>query len=127
MKDVTTQLERCLQRFHDGQLEAADLERAIAAAAATTADGPRGGGLRQSLLYVQTTSTDPYGDIIGMSIYEEGADHDAVDEQGRFLYDSIRDAQADGWRIIRFPEVSLMIHDQLNYGLGYEFVLERFR
>ena len=126
MKDVTVQLERCLQRFHDGHLKAEDLERAMAAAAAAMAAGELAHG-QQSLLYVQTTSTDPYSDILGMSIYEEGADHDAVDAQGQFLYGSIRDAQADGWCIIRFPEVSLMIHDQLNYGLGYEFVLERFR
>lgn len=126
MKDVTVQLERCLQRFHDGHLKAEDLERAMAAAAAAMAAGELAHG-QQSLLYVQTTSTDPYSDIIGMSIYEQGADHQAVDEAGDFLYASIRDAQADGWRIIKFPELALMMHDQLNYGLGYEFVLERQR
>lgn len=123
MEDVKDQLERCLERFHEGQLQAEDLERAIgvAAAAASAVGG------RQSLLYVQAASSDPYSTVLGMSIYEEGADRAAIDASGEFLYPTIRQAQEDGWRIVKFPEMALLMQEQSNYGLGYEFVLERYR
>ena len=62
-----------------------------------------------------------------MSIYEDGKDPEGVDADGKFLYPTIRAALDDGWRIIKFPETALMMDDQNTYGLGYEFVLERWR
>lgn len=118
MEDVIVHLRHCLKQFHDGTLQAKDIERAISAAG-TLQSRP------QSLLYVQTVDSDPYSDILGMSIYEDGVDHEAENEVGDFLYPSIRHAQKDGWRIIKFPELAVMMQDQHNYGLGYEFVLER--
>jgi hypothetical protein len=62
-----------------------------------------------------------------MSIFEEGKDHDGIDENGEFLYRSIAEALQDGWRIIKFPEMALVMDDQNTYGLGFEFILERWR
>ena len=64
--------------------------------------------------------------MVGISIYEDGADSDGLDENGDFRYRSIKEALDDGWRIIKFPEASLAMNEQDNYGLGYEFVLERW-
>jgi hypothetical protein len=50
-----------------------------------------------------------------------------VQQNGDFLYTSIKNALDDGWRIIKFPEMSLAMNEQDTYGLGYEFVLERWR
>ena len=65
--------------------------------------------------------------MVGISIYEDGADSDGLGEDGEFRYRSIKEALDDGWRIIKFPEASLAMREQDTYGLGYEFVLERWR
>jgi hypothetical protein len=118
MKDLAQQVEQCLARFRAGELTEADLLALL-----DTARRP----LRQSLLYLQASSSHPYSRVIGISIYEEGADSEGVDEKGDFLYASIKEALEDGWRIIKFPEMALAMDDQNNYGLGYEFILERWR
>ena len=70
---------------------------------------------------------NPYSRAIGISIFEEGKDSEGVDENGNFLYKSIKEALDDGWRILKFPEMNIAMDDQSNYGLGYEFILERWR
>ena len=37
-----------------------------------------------------------------------------------------RPAIRDGWRIIKFPEMALMMVEDRNMGLGCEFVLEKW-
>ena len=31
----------------------------------------------------------------------------------------------DGWRVVKFPELALMMDESRTYGLGFEFILER--
>jgi hypothetical protein len=121
MNALQKQLSHILEQFRAGSLSEADLEKAIELA------GGAGNGKRQSLLYLQAGSTHPYSPVIGISIYEEGRDIEALNEKGEFLYKTVRDALEDGWRVIKFPEMVLAMDDQNNYGLGYEFILERWR
>src|SRR5262249_7271600 len=120
--ELRSQLEHCLAQFRAGTLTEADLQQLLA-----TLDSTPHPPSRQSLLYLQASSTHPYSNVIGLSIFEAGKDQDGVDANGQFLYRSIKAALDDGWRIIKFPEVSLSMDDQNNYGLGFEFIMERWR
>ncbi|MCZ6635195.1 MAG: hypothetical protein O7G87_17485 [bacterium] len=123
---MTTELrghiKRCLDRFRSGDLTEKDLQNVL-----DLLDAQEASKSRQSLLYLQASNSSPYGEVIGISIYEEGKDREGVDENGDFLYTTIQEALEDGWRIIKFPEMVLAMDDQNNYGLGYEFILERWR
>ncbi len=121
MDDLTAQLKRIRKRFEDGELTVEDIDRALGLARDVSGD------LKQSLLYLQAPTTNPHSAVVGISIYEDGADSDGLDENGEFRYRSIKEALDDGWRIIKFPEASLAMREQDTYGLGYEFVLERWR
>ena len=147
MDDMIAILKRIRKRFKNGKLRIKDIDRALAQAEAqaqiqaqeqgqTQAEAqiqvqeqPQESsiGTRQSLLYLHAPSTNPHSAVVGISIYEDGADSDGLDENGDFRYRSIKEALDDGWRIIKFPEASLAMNEQDNYGLGYEFVLERWR
>jgi hypothetical protein len=117
------QIEECLARFRAGTLAEADLQLAL-----DTVEAAAGRPLRQSLLYIQAPNSYPHtGALLGMSIFEEGKDFEAVDQDGKFIYSSIREALEDGWRIVKFPDMVLTMDDQNNYGLGCEFILERWR
>ena len=137
MDDMTAILKRIRKRFKNGKLEIKDIDRALALAQGQVKvrEQPQAQkqalesstGSRQGLLYLHAPSTNPHSAVVGISIYEDGADSDGLDENGEFRYRSIKAALDDGWRIIKFPEASLAMNEQDNYGLGYEFVLERWR
>ena len=114
-------MEIMLEKLKAGHLAETDIESALLLADDTEVSP------RQSLLYLQAPTTHPYAAVIGISIFEEGKDMDGLDKNGDFLYTSIKNALDDGWRIIKFPEMSLAMNEQDTYGLGYEFVLERWR
>ena len=116
--ELTTLAERCLERYRSGDLAESDLQELVAHAIR-----PR----RQSLLYLQAASTNPHTRVIGISIFEDGADPEGVDASGNMLYTTVKQALDDGWRIIKFPELAAAMDEQNCYGLGYEFVLERWR
>ena len=108
------------QRFKADKLTEKDIDLAILHAETDLIP-------RQSLLYIQAPGTHPYSAAIGISIFEEGKDNDGLDENGKFRYKTIKEALDDGWRIIKFLDMSLAMNEQNTYGLGYEFVLERWR
>ena len=142
MDDMTAILKRIRKRFKNGKLDIKDIDRALAQAQGQVKvqkqpqaqkqaqpqlqaqESPTGS--KQGLLYLHAPSTNPHSAVVGISIYEDGADSDGLDENGDFRYRSIKEALDDGWRIIKFPEASLAMNEQDNYGLGYEFVLERW-
>jgi hypothetical protein len=118
MVEIKTQLQLCLEHFRAGKLSEEDLQ-----AAADLVNRPK----KQSILYIQAPTTVPHDTAIGMSIFEEGKDPEGVDENGEFLYPSLKAALEDGWRIVKFPGMTSGMDDQNSYGLGFEFVLERWR
>ena len=121
MKKLVEQIKHIEKQYVAGTLSFEDIEHASQIAQDASNE------VRQSLLSLHATSTNPYSSVVGISIYEDGVDSDGLDERGSFRYSSIKDALDDGWRIIKFPETSLAVYEQDNYGLGYEFVLERWR
>jgi len=118
MGQVKQQLQQCLENFRAGTLREEDLQGAL--------DSLEQPGT-QSILYIQAPTTSPHDIAIGMSIFEEGKDQEGVDEDGEFLYPSLKAALDDGWRIVKFPGMTSGMDDQSSYGLGFEFVLERWR
>jgi hypothetical protein len=118
MVEIKTQLQLCLERFRQGKLSEQDLQTAV-----DLVNRPK----KQSILYIQAPTTMPHDIAIGMSIFEEGKDPEGTDENGEFLYPSLKAALDDGWRIIKFPGMTSGMDDQNSYGLGFEFVLERWR
>ena len=116
--DIKTHLSYILNQFRTGRLTEEDIQHALELASDNTKT--------QSLLYIQTGATHPHSAVMGISIYEEGKDPDGIDEAGDMLYKSLKEAVDDGWRIIKFPEMVLAMDEQNTYGLGYEFILERW-
>ena len=121
MDKLNAQLLRIRKLLEDDRLGVEEIDKALEMVR------DRSSVMKQSLLYLHAPSTNPHSAVVGISIYEDGADSDGLDENGDFRYRSIKEALDDGWRIIKFPEASLAMNEQDNYGLGYEFVLERWR
>ena len=46
-------------------------------------------------------------------------------EPAEWPYQTVMDALRDGWRIISFPNLALMMDESRTVGLGCEFILER--
>ena len=42
-------------------------------------------------------------------------------------YQFFLDAINDGWRVVKFPEQSLLLSEERSYGLGCEYVLEKIQ
>ena len=83
-------------------------------------------GRRQQLLYLQSLSTDIRSELLGYSLYIDGERKKGSDDPKEWPYNSVADAVRDGWRIICFPNLALMMDEHTAYGLGCEFVLEKW-
>ncbi len=85
---------------------------------------------RQDLLYLQAT-TDSVGgwghSVVGMSIVEAGVMSDGPPDPEDWPYKTVLEAMQDGWRVIKFPEMALLLDEERSVGLGCEFILERDR
>ena len=66
-------------------------------------------------------------DVIGISIVQDGQLIDLPEEAASWPYQSVAAALQDGWRVIKFPDHSLVLDESRNYALGCEFVLEKVR
>ena len=117
MEPAKQQLEQCLDKFRAGELTEEDLLRAL-----ETANSQR----PQRLLYLQAESTLVTDRINGMSIVDRDGVHDGPDDPGDWPYQTVHEAMLDGWRIVKFPEMALMMAgEETTYGLGCEFILEK--
>ena len=81
----------------------------------------------QKLLYLQAHSTSVDSPVNGMSIIENGEIHLPPEDYDDWPYHTVLDAMKDGWRIIKFPDLSLLYShpDEIDRILGCEFVLEK--
>tara|TARA_Y100000590_G_scaffold459715_1_gene617475 strand:+ start:3926 stop:4117 length:192 start_codon:yes stop_codon:yes gene_type:complete len=61
-----------------------------------------------------------------MSLVENGKVYDGSDNSEDWPYKTVLDAINEGWRIIKFPEMALLMDQDRTYGLGREFILERW-
>ena len=83
---------------------------------------------RQDILYLQVGTTSPASQVVGMTYIEGGVLNEASPDPDEWQYQTVLDAVQDGWRIISFPNMALLaMSDEDVYGLGFEFILERWR
>ncbi len=83
---------------------------------------------RQDILYLQVGTTSPASQVVGMTYIEGGVLNEASPDPDEWQYQTVLDAVQDGWRIISFPNMALLaMSDEDAYGLGFEFILERWR
>lgn len=80
----------------------------------------------QDILYLQARNTSPESQVVGMMRIEDGKRVPCPSDPADWHYQTVLDAVRDGWRIISFPNMSLLAVDEKEvYGLGFEFILER--
>ena len=114
---VGNDIEQVLEHFRHGQLTEDDLRQALAARPSASR--------RQDLLYIECSSTALNSSILGMNLVCDGQIVSPAN-RGEWAYANVLDAIRDGWRIIKFPEMALMMVEDRNMGLGCEFVLEKW-
>jgi len=116
--NIISELENCAAALERGELVPERLRDA--AARLRNLDG-----LRQSLLYLQSLSTDVESQLLGYTLVVNGKRIQGADNPDDWPYQSVADAIRDGWRIISFPDTTLLMDESRSYGLGCDFVLEK--
>jgi hypothetical protein len=81
---------------------------------------------RQSILYLQAIKTSVTSGVVGMALVQDGKASDGPEDPADWPYQTVLDAVNDGWRIIKFPEMALLMDEKRTYGLGCEFILEKW-
>lgn len=117
--DIEKRIARSIQLLRDGTLTESDL-RSIG----DSIDGLGRG--RQDLLYLQARTSALDSPVLGMAIVRDGGVDEGPSDPNEWPYKSVIDALQDGWRIIKFPELALSVDERRTYGLGSEFILERW-
>lgn len=79
----------------------------------------------QDLLYLQTYSSAPDSQVLGMTLIENARIVPAGIDATKWPYQTVLDAIADGWRVVSFPNASSTAPPDDPQGFGYEFILER--
>ena len=113
-------IDSCIKRFRAGTLTEPDLWDVLQSLA-------NGDGKRQELLYLQAGTASVNSDVIGMFIARDGEIDEGPPDPDDMPYASVLDAVQDGWRIIKFPELAVMLDETRLHGPGVEFILERLR
>ncbi|MCY4113052.1 MAG: hypothetical protein OXG33_03805 [Chloroflexi bacterium] len=117
---IAAKLDRAMAEFRAGTLQ----ESTLAAIRDELAAGDRA---RQDLLYLQASGTDLNSEVIGMRIVLDGEVSDGPDDPDDWPYQTVLQAVRDGWRIIDFPNLALLLDESRTYAYGAEFVLEKIR
>ena len=117
------QIQGWLDKLRAGTLAEADLQQALDHLSNGTSDGnsPK----RQRLLYLNTGNTGVDSQVLGMSMVENGQILEGPDDVDEWPYNSVLEAMNDGWRVIKFPEMALLLQEDKTFGLGCEFILEK--
>ena len=79
------------------------------------------------LLYLQSTTVGIDCQVLGMRLLIDGELDDGPDDPEDWPYKSVLEAIKDGWRVISFPNLALLMDESKTYGLGHEFILEKWR
>jgi hypothetical protein len=107
------QIQDWLDKLRQSTLQAADLQTALD-------QSPR-----QQLLYLQAASTGVDSAVLGMALVCDGQVHEGPQDPADWPYQTVLAAINDGWRVVKFPELALLLQEDQTYGLGCEFILER--
>ena len=115
-------METLVAELQQGTLTEAGLRQGIADIVGT--ESPK----RQDILYLQAVTTSPGAAVVGMLLVEDGELREGPPDPEDWPYQTVLEAVRDGWRIISFPNMALLTVDEKEfYGLGAEFILERWR
>lgn len=125
-RSIRKQVQHCIRQLRRGSLTEDDLQAILDDAEQPREDTPAP-ALRQDLLYLQTRSTAIDYPVLGMKILEDGNLSDGPRDPEEWPYKTVLDAIQDGWRIIKFPEMAVLLDESRSYGLACEFILERWR
>ena len=116
---IANKLDQAIAELRAGTLQ----ESTLAAIRDEVAAGPA----IQDLLYLQASGTDLNSEVIGMRQVLDGEVSDGPDDPGDWPYQTVLEAIRDGWRIIDFPNLALLLDESRTYAYGAEFVLEKIR
>ena len=122
---IREQVERCIEEFRQGELTEKGLQGILDSI--DRRRERRGRKRLQDLLYLHTRSTSIDYPVLGMRILENGVLWDGPRDPDEWPYKTVVEAVNDGWRIIKFPEMALLLDESRSFGLGCEFILERTR
>ncbi|MCZ6676230.1 MAG: hypothetical protein O7E52_03160 [Candidatus Poribacteria bacterium] len=117
---IKQQVEQCIDELRQGKLTEGRLRQILDSLADME---PK----RQDLLYLQASGTSLASGVVGMSIVLDGQISDGPSDPEDWPYQTVIDAVRDGWRIIKFPDMALLMDEERTYGLGCEFILEKWR
>jgi hypothetical protein len=112
-------VEQCVDELRQGVLSEAGLRR-ITSSQRTHSQG------RQVLLYLQASNTSVQSPVHGMLLVNNGEVSEGPINPDDWPYKTVLDAMRDGWRVISFPNLALLLDDSHTYGLGCEFILEKW-
>ena len=113
-------IEDCMVAFNQETLTAETLRQALEALSDSE---PK----YQDLLYLQTSGTGLDSRVHGMSIVQNGEISEGPPDPDDWPYKTPLEAIRDGWRVIQFPDMGLLMDESKAYGLSCEFILERWR
>ena len=111
------QIQEWLETFRDGTLTEDDFQRVL--------NRPREGTRYQKLLYLHTSTTGVNSEVLAIALVENGRILEGPEDPAEWPYNSVIAAINDGWRVIKFPEMALLLHEDKTFGLGCEFILEK--
>ena len=83
-------------------------------------------GRRQDLLYLQAVESGLDSNLIGFKMMRGGRFVDEPDSEEDWPYRNVLEAINEGWRVIGFPNMALCLDENRTYGLGFEFILEKW-
>ena len=83
--------------------------------------------MRQDLLFLQADKSSIIAPVSGMRILLDGELSDGPEDPKQWPYKTALDAIKAGWRVIKFPELALMLNPERSYDIGCDFVLEKIR
>ncbi|MCZ0938121.1 MAG: hypothetical protein OXJ55_05770 [Caldilineaceae bacterium] len=112
------QLVNCIGAFQDGSLSEEMLREALETARSDN-------GKCQDILYLQAVTTSLASQVQGMLLMENGEIADEIADPDEWPYQTVLEAVRDGWRVVQFPNLALLLDETRTYGLGCEFILER--
>ena len=116
------QIQEWLDKLRAGTLVEADLQQALDRLDGASDDNsPK----QQRLLYLNTGNTGVDSPVLGMALVENGEILEGPDDVDEWPYNSVLEAMSDGWRVIKFPEMALLLQEDKTFGLGCEFILEK--
>ena len=118
------ELQQCVHLLEAGRLPVERLRACADAARAAAGNAQR---QRQDILYLWTLFSSVTSKVNGMALVEDGAVQACPEAPEDWPYQSVLEAMNDGWRIVSFPNMALLMDDSKTYGLGNEFILEKLR